>query len=175
MRPFLSLGLALSVLLTPAPAATQDEVSSVATLHLADGTTVALVEWKLTYEFATWKQKEPVSSAKPTTRENPLLILGKKSYPVRGDSLTLTHVEDDDTVRVSTMSLQKIGALRVEQPAREVLAPELDKNVVYQPRSLDLSGKTLSGIQRSFCLSSFSALVACGGSKSTRIVKVDFN
>lgn len=175
MRPQLIPALAALLFLSPAPAPGQDELSSVATLHLADGTSVALVEWKLSYEFAAWKQKEPVSSAKSHTRPNAMLLLGKKSYPVKGDTMTLTHVEADDTFRVSSMTLKKAGELKVEAPAREALAPELEKNMIYQPRSLDISGKTLSGIERSFCVASFSALVDCGSTKTTRVVKIDFN
>ena len=45
----------------------QDDAPA-ATIHLGDGTSVALVSWKLSYEFATWKAKEPVSSAKTQAR-----------------------------------------------------------------------------------------------------------
>jgi hypothetical protein len=73
------------------------------------------------------------------------------------------------------MNLKKVGDLKIESPAREVLAPDLEKNLIYQPRSLDISGKTLSGIDRSFCVASFSALVDCGGTRTTRVVRIDFN
>lgn len=175
MRSLAILGLAGVLMLSPPGAEAQEDLSSVATLQLADGTSVALVQWKLTYEFVSWRSKEPVSTAKPQVRENPLLILGKKTYPVKGDSLTLKHLEGDDTVRVVSMSLKKAGELKVENPARDVLAPDLDKDRIYQPRSLDISGKTLSGMDRSFCLVSFSALVECGGTLTTRVVKIDFN
>lgn len=174
MRPLFILGLA-SVLLAPPSALAQDELASVATLQLADGTSVALVQWKLTYEFVSWRAKEHVSTAKPQVRENSQLVLGKKTYPVKGDSLSLKHLEADDTVRVLSINLKKVGELKVENPAREVLAPDLEKDRIYQPRSLDISGKTLSGIERSFCIVSFSALVECGGTKTTRVVKIDFN
>ncbi|MEO5762728.1 MAG: hypothetical protein ABIR28_10500 [Vicinamibacteria bacterium] len=155
-------------------ASAQDEVSSVATLHLADGSTVALVEWKLSYEFIAWKQKEPVSSAKARRVNIPMLVLGKKTYPVQGDSLSLTHLETEDTARVVSMSLKKSGDFKVEQPARDILAPDLEKSMVYQPRSLDISGKSLSGMDRAFCIASFSPLLECGLTKTTRIVKIDF-
>ncbi|MBX7184487.1 MAG: hypothetical protein K1Y01_05005 [Vicinamibacteria bacterium] len=174
MRPLFILGLA-SVLLAPPSTLAQDELASVATLQLADGTSVALVQWKLTYEFVSWRAKEHVSTAKPQVRENSQLVLGKKTYPVKGDSLSLKHLEADDTVRVLSINLKKVGELKVENPAREVLAPDLEKDRIYQPRSLDISGKTLSGIERSFCIVSFSALVECGGTKTTRVVKIDFN
>lgn len=175
MRSLSILSLASVLALSPLEAKSQEELSSVATLQLADGTSVALLQWKLTYEFVSWRSKEPVSTAKPQVRENPLLILGKKTYPVKGDSLTLKHLEGDDTVRVVSMNLKKAGELKVENPARDVLAPDLDKDRIYQPRSLDISGKTLSGMDRSFCLVSFSALVECGGTRTTRVVKIDFN
>ncbi len=175
MTPLSALSLALLLISSPAPKAAQDELASVATLHLADGTSVALVDWKLTYEFTTWRPKEPVSMAKPQVRESAGVVLGKKSYPVKADTLTLTHLEADDSVRVASMNLKKVGDLKIEPPAREVIAPDLEKGLLYQPRSLDLSGKTLSGIERSFCVASFSALVECGGTKTTRVVKIDFN
>lgn len=174
MRSLFILGLATALVMPP-PAGAQEELSSVATLQLADGTSVALVQWKLTYEFVSWRAKEHVSTAKPQVRENSQLVLGKKTYPVKGDSLSLKHLEADDTVRVLSINLKKVGELKVENPAREVLAPDLEKDRIYQPRSLDISGKTLSGIERSFCIVSFSALVECGGTKTTRVVKIDFN
>ena len=73
------------------------------------------------------------------------------------------------------MNLKQAGDLKIEPPARDALAPDLDKGLIYQPRSLDISGKTLSGIDRSFCVASFSALVECGGTKTTRVVKIEFN
>lgn len=175
MRLLSILGLAGALALPVPPAPAQEELASVATLHLADGTSVALVEWKLTYEFVTWRSKEPISSAKPQVRENSQLVLGKKSYSVRGDTLSLSHVEGEEIVRVGGMNLKKVGDLKIEQPARETLAPDLEKDRFYQPRSLDIKGKTLSGIERSFCVASFSALVECGGTKTTRVVKIEFN
>lgn len=175
MRSLTILSLAAALALPSVPAMAQEELTSVATLQLADGTSVALIQWKLTYEFVSWRSKENVNTAKPQVRENPLLILGKKTYAVKGDTLTLKHVEGDDMVRVVSMNLKKAGELKVENPARDVLAPDLDKDRIYQPRSLDISGKTLSGIERSFCVLSFSALVECGGTKTTRVVKIDFN
>ncbi len=175
MRSLSTAGFTSLLLFSSLAASAQEELASVATLHLADKTSVALVEWRLTYEFATWKQKASISSAKTQTRENGMLLLGKKNFPVKGDTLSFKHLEADDSVRVVSMNLKKVGDLKIEQPAREVLAPELEKNVIYQPRSLDISGKTLSGIQRSFCLVSFSAQVDCGSTQTTRVVKVEFN
>lgn len=179
MPSFITFALAFAASLDPAqdPAARaqSQEETAVATVHLGDGTSVALAEWKLTYDFVTWKQKEPVSTAKPQVRESATLILGRKSYPVKGDVLSLTHVEEDDTVRVTLMNLAKTGDLKVESPGREAIAPDVEKALFYQPRSLDIAGRTLSGIRRSFCVASFSPLVECGVSKASRVVRIDFN
>jgi|JI8StandDraft_1071087.scaffolds.fasta_scaffold28597_4 hypothetical protein len=177
MPSFITFVLALAASLGPAqdPATRAQEETAVATVHLGDGTSVALAEWRLTYDFVTWKQKEPVSSAKPQVRENAALVLGRKSYPVKGDVLALTHLEGDGTVRVATMNLKKAGNLKVEGPGREAIAPDVEKSVFYQPRSLDISGRTLSGISRSFCIASFSPLVECGVAKASRVVRIDFN
>lgn len=175
MRSLSTPGFTTLFLFLSLAAPAQEELASVATLHLADGTSVALVEWKLTYEFASWKQGAPISSAKAQIRENAMLLLGRKSYPIKGDTLSLKHVEVDDSVRVVATNLKKAGEVKFEPPARETLAPDLEKNLIYQPRSLDIAGKTLSGIERSFCLASFSVLVDCGSTRTSRVVKVDFN
>ena len=175
MRSLITLGLVLFASLGARALAQAQEETPVATVHFGDGTSVALAEWKLSYDFATWKQKEPVSSAKPQLREHGSLVLGRKAYPVKGDILTLTHVEADGTVRVTAMNLKKAGDIKVESPARETLAPDVEKSLFYQPRSLDITGRTLSGIRRSFCIASFSPLVECGVEKPTRVVRIDFN
>lgn len=175
MRLLITLGLALSASLATRALAQIQEETPVATVHFGDGTSVALAEWKLSYDFVTWKQKEPVSSARPQVREHANLVLGRKAYPVKGDVLTLTHAEGDGTVRVTVMNLKKTGDIKVESPARETLAPDVEKSLFYQPRSLDITGRTLSGIRRSFCIASFSPLVECGVEKPSRVVRIDFD
>ena len=63
MRLLSILGLASALLLSPLHARAQDELTSVATLHLADGSTVALVQWKLTYEIGRASCRERVYSS----------------------------------------------------------------------------------------------------------------
>ena len=176
MRLFSIVGLSALLAVPAANAPSQEEKNSpVATVQLADGTSVALVDWKLTYEFLAWKSKEPMTTAKASTRSNAGLVLGKKIYAVKGDVLSLTHAEGDDMVRVATMSLKKAGELKIEPPARDLIAPDLEKNYIYQPRSFDIAGTTLAGIERTICVASFSSLVECGGTKTTRVVKIEFN
>lgn len=175
MRPLFILGMFGALGFSGASGPAPQETGSVATVSFADGTTVALVEWKLTYEFATWNKKDPVSLAKTHVRESAALVAGKKSYPVAGSSLALTYTETSGAVRVASLNLTGVGDIRMEVPSQYALAPDLDKHVFFQPRSLDLSGKTLSGVARSFCVASLSLLVECGGSEATRVVRIDFN
>lgn len=171
-----SLPFLLSIVCLSSPASPAQEASPpLATLHLADGTTVALLDWKLSYDFATWRKNDRISNAKSQTKETTTLLLGKKSYPLKGESLTLTHEEDGDSYRVSAMALKGSGELKIEPPDKGAIASDLEKDYLFQPRSLDIMGKTLSGIDRSFCVVSFSALVDCGRTKTTRVVAIDFN
>lgn len=176
MRSLSILLLAGALIASPQITTAQDDDASVATLFLADGSSVALLEWKLSYEYVTWRKKEPMSSAKTSTYESALLVLGKKTYPLKGETLTLARVdEDSDAVRVVSMNLKAAGDLKLENPSQDAVAPDLEKGLYYQPRSLDIMGKTLSGIGRSFCVASFSALVDCGMTPTTRVVRITFN
>ena len=171
-----SLPVLLSIVCLPFQASTaQEAMPTLATLHLADGTTVALLDWKLSYDFATWRKNDRISNAKSRTKETLTLLLGKKSYPLRGETLTLTHQEDGDSFRVSAMALKSSGEMKIESPDKGAVAPNLEKDYLFQPRSLDILGKTLSGLDRSFCVVSFSALVDCGRTRTTRVVAIDFN
>ncbi|MBK5254879.1 MAG: hypothetical protein JJE39_02500 [Vicinamibacteria bacterium] len=173
LLPILSLSTVL--LLSPLVLSAQEAPPSLATLHLADGTTVALLEWRLSYEFASWRKNDQISNAKSETTNGHSLLLGKKSYPLSGEILSVTHQEDGDSFRVAAISLKKAGPVKIESPDKRAIAPNLDKDYIYQPRSLDISGKTFSGIDRSFCIVSFSALVDCGRTETTRVVQIDFN
>ena len=176
MRLLSLLILSSALVASPGTAGAQDAADSVATLYLADGTSVALLNWKMTYEFATWKHKEPVSSARSQVRESPMLVVGKKSYPVKGETLSLIRADPEDgSGRVVSVKLNRTGEMKLERPSRDVLAPDLEKGLFFQPRSLDITGQTLSGIKRSFCIASLSALVECGMTVTTRVVKIDFN
>lgn len=175
MQLLLILSLTSALGFGQAVAPPQDQPASVATVSFADGTTVALLEWKLTYEFVTWEKNEPVSLARAQVRESATLVVGKEEYPIKADSLVLTHDEAAGTMRVVSMNLKTVGDIGMEPPSQKLLAPDIGKNLFFQPRSLDLSGKTLSGIARSFCVASLSVLVECGGSEATRVIKIDFN
>jgi len=175
MQSLSLVGLTGALLLSPLTIVAQEAPASLATLQLADGTSVALLEWKLSYEFAIWRKKDRISNAKSETRDSSTLLLGKKNYPIAGDTLTLTHREEGDSFRVASMSLKLAGELKIEAPDKDAIAPNLEKDYLYQPRSLDISGMTLSGIGRSFCIVSFSALVDCGRTETTRVVGIDFN
>lgn len=174
LRKTLVIAVGLTLVALAAPVAAQDEpVSSVATLFLADGTRVPLLEWQASYEFLSWKKGENVTTARPTVAPSANLIVGKKSYPLKDATLGLTHADIGMVARVVEFSVNGIK-VKPENPDRELVAPGLDKKLLFQARSFDISGKTLSGTQRMFCIASLSALVDCGTTESTRVVKVEF-
>jgi len=175
MKSILAFSLAAALLPSSSGLGAQEAPASLATLHLADGTTVALIDWKLSYDFAIWRKKDRISNAKSETREAWSLMLGKKNYALRGETLSLTHEEQGDSFKVTAMSLKSDGKVKIEPPDKDAIASDLDKDFNFQPRSLDIYGKTLSGISRSFCVVSFSALVDCGRTETTRVVRIDFN
>lgn len=157
---------------------------------LEDGSTIPLHNWSLSYEYAMAKQGVSPLFA-PVARKNaPELYLGKKALPTAGQTLTITYLEsmrstENDngvkTEKVKTVrDLTLAGpsrpktTLKVEPPARELLAPGLEKNMTLAPRTLDLVGETITGTKRSFCLWSYTPVVECGGTSADRVVKIEF-
>ena len=157
-----------------------------AVVKLADGTSLPLVPWSLSYEYAAWNRgSEPGTS--PQRTEARELRLGKKTYPVSGSVLAIEYEEvtrsgdDGQSQKVPvprsltlTGSDGKRTTLKPEPPARELLAPGADKNLLVQPRSLDLRGRTLTGTQREFCLLSFTALIECNVTTGQQVVRIEF-
>ena len=145
-----------------------------ALVYLADGSSLALQSWTLSYEYATWPQGGDVAFGQMARREDTVLWLGKKRFAVAGASLEV-HAEATPLQR---LSLVRAGGQRekprTEPPVREVIAPEVPKSKVVLVRSLDLHGLTLTGTKRQFCLLSFSTLVECGGGPEQRVVRVEF-
>ena len=175
MRLLSALGLTAALLVPPAGLGAQDASAALATVHLADGTSVALLDWRLSYQYGIWRKKDRISNARSETRESAALILGNKSYPVKGETLSVTHAPKGNGFRVASMTLKTAGGLKVEGPDKDALAPDLSKDFNYQPQTLDLLGKTLSGMDRSFCVVSFWDLIDCGTTDTTRVVRIEFN
>ena len=185
-------GLAgLLILAGALPVAAQDTAAAAPVLvTLADGTTLPLRAWSLTYEIATWRRTSSPAFASFSRLEAKDLWVGKKTYPAAGAVLDIQYDEvererdmDGETKRVKvpvarTVTLTgadgKKNNLKPEPPARDHLMPSGDKDLLVQPRSLDLVGQTLTGTKRSFCLLSFSTLVECNDVVGQQVLKIEF-
>jgi hypothetical protein len=157
---------------------------------LDDGTTVPLRNWTLSYEYGMAKAGVSPLFAPTARKAASELYVGKKTLPVIGQALSIAYTESmrstesDTGVRTEKIKtpreLTLAGAdgrkttLKIEAPAREMLAPSLDKGMVVMARTLDVMGETLTGTKKDFCLFSYTAVVECGATAADRVVKVDF-
>ena len=157
--------------------------------HMADGSSLPLRGWSLSYEYSAPRPGQgPVAA--PSRVEAAELWVGKRRLPVRGATLLLKHVpspreraEGDETVVVDVPVVSEIvlappggksQTLRAEPPHRDLLAPGADGSAVVSARSLDLVGDTLTGTRRSLCLVTYSVLVECGEDPADRVVRLEF-
>jgi hypothetical protein len=175
---------ALFVLLLALPAGAQDS-TCVAVARLADGSEVPLAGWKLAYEYSTWKEGTSPAFAEVQKREGRELIAEKKLLPVAGARLDIQYRLYDKTddqgqkvpgAAVTGLVLTQGGAktkIKPTAPQKDALAGDV-KKVIYQARVLDLTGETLAGTKRQFCLVSFSPLVECSAEPAERVVSVEF-
>jgi hypothetical protein len=171
----------------PSPAAAG---SGTVIAYLADGTSVPLQGWTLSYEYVAWKKGTPFTLAQPSRRGAAELWVGKRALPVIGSTVEIQY-QDQERVRddrgvalkerisvargltVQPPSGEKIS-LKLEPPAKELLLPGADKDLLVTARGLDLRGQTLTGTAREYCLLSFSAMVECGTEAESRVVKLEF-
>ena len=180
----MTLALALSIA-TGAGAAERT-----ALVTFADGNTLPLRNWTLSYDYISWPRGQSPISGIPAGREASDLWLGKRVVPVEDALLSIRHGElGRETlvdgrpqsivssvareVTVATPGGKTITA-KVEPPHRDLLAPGADKSTMVMARSLDLRGDGITGTRREVCLLSYSSLVECGGSPAHQVVKVQF-
>jgi hypothetical protein len=165
--------------------------TGVAVAYMADGTSVPLRSWSLSYEYLAWPKGGSQAFASPARRDGRELWFGRKSFPAPGTTMELQFVDTERerevdgevrTVRiprVTAVSLTtgdgKATRLEPEPPDRRFLMPEADKNLLVQARSLDLRGETITGTRRDLCVITFTVLVECGTSPQNQVVKVEFH
>jgi hypothetical protein len=163
--------------------------ASTAIVVLADGTSVPLSPWSFSYEYVAYARDSSAALAPFSRRESESLLLGKKAVDTNGRVLeigyeTLQRQRDVDgetkTVDVKVArELRLTGAggkkavFKVEPPDKAALVPG-GKDQIVAPRSLDLSGQTLTGTRTSYCLASYTSLVECGGEAAHQVVRVEF-
>jgi hypothetical protein len=143
-------------------------------VYLADGSSLPLQSWTLSYEYVTWPRGGDVAYGQVARREESVLWLGKRRIEVAGAVLEL---QPGAAPRERVVLVRPGGRReqpRTEPPERDLVAPEVAKNKVVLVRSLDLLGETLTGTRRQFCLLSFSTLVECGGGPEQRVIRVEF-
>lgn len=158
-------------------------------VHLADGTSVPLRDWSLSYEYMTWPAGGSQASGTTARREAHTLWIGKKQIETAGRVLALEHrmIPSDpgegfsgppEIPVVSALRLfspdGKREDIKLEAPHRDLLLPGGAKSVVVLARSLDLHGVTLTGTRRELCVASYTRLIECGVQRDGRVVKVEF-
>jgi hypothetical protein len=173
-RP-LGLVLAAAVSVTAggmADADAPDRGSIVVTL--GDGTTVPLRNWSLSYEYALYRQGTSPMSAPAARTEAADLFVGKRTLPTAGQTLSIAY----EGTRPKDMTLAgsdgRKSTLKIEPPAREMLVASPEKGTAVMPRSLDVTGETVTGTHRDFCVLSYTAVVECGAAPADRVVKIEF-
>ena len=180
--------LALVALLAcPVPAALAEEAGGAGiVVTFADKSSLPLTSWSLSYEYEASREGALPTTARRETRD---LLVGGKDLPTAGGVLEITYREYErmsggdepqkETVGVVTGLVFTTGgkrsSLRVEAPHRELLVPSgPGKGITITARGLDLTGLTLTGAKRSFCLLGYAPQVECSPPPSDRVVKIEF-
>jgi hypothetical protein len=158
-------------------------------VHLADGSTLPLRDWSLSYEYVAWPPGSSQALGATARRESRELWIAGRPIPTAGLVLELEHdmVSRDpgeaasgpaEIPIVRRLRLTWPGGrkqeLRADPPRRELLLPGGPKNLVVMARSLDLRGQTLAGTRRELCVLSYTGLVECGVERAGRVVKLEF-
>jgi hypothetical protein len=171
---------------SPVPAAS----ARTALVTFADGNTLPLRNWTLSYDYISWERGRSPASGVQAGKVADELWLGKRVVPLQGAVLAVEHGEiRRETlvdgrpqpilssaargVTVTTADGRTVKA-KVEPPHRDLLAPGVGKSTLVMARSLDLRGEGIMGSRREVCLLSFSSLVECGGTPGDQVVKVRF-
>ena len=166
---------ALVALLSLAPGgyAREDERLPL-TVFFADGSSQPLRAWAFSYEYGAWRKDESPARGTVSRRESGDLLIGKKTVPLAGLVLELQYAGVIVRALATVDKTGKRSPLKTEAPAPETLLPQGTKDMVVQVRGLDLSGETLTGGKRAYCLLSYTALVECAPDPAQRVVKIQF-
>ena len=181
--------LALAALLLAPAVALSQSGDSMLIVHLADGSSLPLRSWSLSYEYQAWKQGTAPGFTQPMRRTAPALWVGKKAFPIASSGVEIQYRVYERQVEVEGQVQKGQGAvvtalvlsvdgkraeLKPEAPAKDFLMPgDSAKGLTVQARSLDVLGETLTGTKRSFCVMSYTALVECSAAPADRVVKLE--
>ena len=146
---------------------------------LADGSTVPLRGWTLSYEYALYgRGVSPVMA--PLARHNTTdLYLGKDVVPASLlSTLEVTYQPVGSLTLPRSLTVTTTGGKprkeKVEPPDEDLVVQEVEKGKRVMVRTLDLRGETLTGTRRDFCVVSYTAIVQCGTTAEDRVVKLQF-
>jgi hypothetical protein len=164
--------------------------SSLAQVFLADGTSLSLSGWSLSYEYQAVPPGASRGLVRPARLEARELWLGKGVVPLVGRTLEIRYkvveVERSDAEGTGQQQAQEAEALaltapggkakqlRLEPPADDRLRGSEAKNAVIYPLGVDLRGTTLTGTARQLCLVSYSAFGECHPADDERVVRIVF-
>jgi hypothetical protein len=190
-RLFAACAVAMSPTLAggqpPVTASASEEVPVI--VHLADGASLPLRAWTLSYEYVAWPVGSSQAMGAPGRRDTRALWIARKPMDTAGLVLELKHQmvpRDPGEAASGPAEIPTVRRLRlswpggrkqdvkVEPPHRDLLVPGGAKNVTVVPRSLDLHGETLTGTRRELCVLSYTSLVECGVERAGRVVKLEF-
>jgi hypothetical protein len=180
-------GLAL---LFAARAPSEEEAEAPIIVYFADGSTVPLTAWSLSYEYEARPKDSAPAFGQTLRREARDLRSGKKVLSLTGGVLEVRYREYEEardvggetqTVKVAAATgfVLTAGAkksdLRLEAPDRDLLvAGTVEKGVQVRALGVDLRGTTLTGAKRSFCLAGYVYDVQCHPEPAERVVKIEF-
>jgi hypothetical protein len=181
------LWLAVAVLALASEAAA--EGGETILVHFADGSSLPLRSWSLSYEYSAWRRGESPALATTARKEAREIWAGKRAIPVAGLTLEIQYSqlergqEVEGEIRpvvvavVKSLSITaangKSTVLKPDPPHRDLIAPG-PEGTMAQARALDLRGETLTGTKRDLCLLSYTALVQCLSEADQRVVKIQF-
>ena len=145
------------------------------TVFFADGTSLPLRAWSLSYEYAAWKKGDGPARGTIARHEAKDLFNGGRTLLTPGLVIEVQYAGGATKGLVVLAGGGKRTTMKPESPAVELLAPGLGKDMVVQGRGLDIRGETLTGSKRDYCLLSYTALVECAApDPGQRVVKLEF-
>ena len=181
--------LLLAAAVQGAPAA-EPAATRTALVHFADGNTLPLRNWKLSYEFVTWDKNRNAATGLSARTEADDLWIGKRAFPMSGAVLQVAYAEvrretlvDGRPQPIVSSAAREVtvsaggdtGKFKVEPPDRLFLGGGAPKSANLIVRSVDLRGEGITGTRREVCVLSYSTLVDCGSSPADQVVKVEFH
>jgi hypothetical protein len=181
--------VAAALLLVPR-ARGEDATEAPIIVYFADGSTVPLAAWSLSYEYDARPKGSAPAFGQSSRREVRDFRAGKKILSLAGAVLEVRYREYEEprdvggetqTAKVATATgfiLTAEGKKRdlgLEAPDRDVLvAGPVEKGVQVRGLGIEVRGTTLTGAKRSFCLAGYVYDVQCHPEPAERVVKIEF-